>query len=229
MAEHCPSSLIRVALRTVAASCHVARTVQRDLERVRQTDILLYHGFEVFLNRLLNKTAPDFSAVRIAVTGNWLVPEIQRAAALAVAEALGQRRPALAAEFRQNAQAYATEIRLAAEHLEPLRQRFRGIPTVSAFMNRPYVEWLGFDVVATLQRNPDLSVRRLSQLVTAARRAQARAVLANRQSGSDVGRTVARELDIPLVVLSNFPNPADPRPYAQVLERNAARLEAVFP
>jgi len=62
-------------------------------------------------------------------------------------------------------------------------------------------------VSAEFQRDDDLSLRNLQDVIQKARKAGARIVVDNRQSSGKAGQTLARQLDLPLVMLSNFPEP----------------------
>jgi zinc transport system substrate-binding protein len=73
-------------------------------------------------------------------------------------------------------------------------------------MQADFVEWAGFDVVATYGRPEDLSPADVDQLVTEAKQAGAALVIDNLQSGSTtLGAAMEPDIEAIPVTISNFP------------------------
>jgi zinc transport system substrate-binding protein len=73
-------------------------------------------------------------------------------------------------------------------------------------MQQGFVEWAGFDVVATYGRPEDLSVADVEQLVNEAKQAGVALVIDNLQSGAaTTGTAMAQDIGAIPVTISNFP------------------------
>ncbi|MCA1808862.1 MAG: hypothetical protein LC725_05330, partial [Lentisphaerae bacterium] len=104
------------------------------------------------------------------------------------------------ARHRQQVQELARE-------LQPLVREFHGMPVICSVMSADLAGWLGLNVAGEFRRDEDLSLRNMQDVISKARHAEAKVVIDNYQSSGKVGRTLARQLDLPLVVFSNFPAP----------------------
>ena len=174
--------------------------------RLRSADLWLAHGFE----RMLHQAGPleaRPNLQRVPVSGNWMVPAVHVQGVEAVRAILATRWPARAEGFGERATAYAEQVRHDGERAKDRLAAHQGRPVVCAAISRDLVEWYGFEVVATFPRDENVSVQSLQRVLAAARAAGAVLVLDNRQSSGRVGRTLARELEVPLVMLTNFPEP----------------------
>ncbi|MFH1476256.1 MAG: zinc ABC transporter substrate-binding protein, partial [Verrucomicrobiota bacterium] len=197
----------------------------RNIEKIHGAVLILGHGTEKFLAPFANDRSRTPLTV-VAVSGNWMIPSVQKQAAERVAAILADRFPQHASFFRANLAAYQERIDALETELRPDLKKIRALPAVCSTMNADLAAWAGLDVVAEFQRDDDLSLRNLQDVMQQARQAQARVVVDNRQSSGKIGKTLARELDLPLVVLSNFPEPdASGRvSYEAALKRNMRSL-----
>ncbi|MFA5343163.1 MAG: metal ABC transporter substrate-binding protein [Kiritimatiellia bacterium] len=178
----------------------------RNIEKIRGAVLILGHGTEKFLAVFENdRSRPPLSAV--VIPGNWMIPAIQKQAAEQMATILTSKFPKHAALFRANLTAYWKRIDALEAELQPASKKIRALPAVCSTMNADWVAWVGLGVAAEFQRDDDVSLRNLQKVMQQARRARARLVVDNRQSSGKVGKTLARELGLPLVVLGNFPEP----------------------
>ena len=198
-----------------------------EANRLRDVDLVLWHGFERFLDR--TEPGPRAQKVRIGVDGNWLIPEVHANAVNEIVAVLSGHVPPLQPVFRERATAYKQRVRAAGDTVRDALSAYRGTPVVCAAMSRDWVQWLGFDVVATFPRDDGISVGRLHNIIKTSREAGAALVLDNRQSGGRIGRVIAREIGVPMVMLSNFPAldtaASDPPPYVRALTEQTAEIE----
>ncbi|NLE53292.1 MAG: zinc ABC transporter substrate-binding protein, partial [Lentisphaerae bacterium] len=70
----------------------------RQAEKLRQADLVLFHGYERFLTTLA-ASMPDMAIQRVDVAGNWMIPAVHRQGAIAVAALLSARGPELREHF----------------------------------------------------------------------------------------------------------------------------------
>lgn len=196
----------------------------REAQALGKAELVLAHGYERFLEDV-KASNPRIAVTKVGVDGNWMVPEVQKAGARAVTELLCARRPAMAAMFRGNLAVYLRGVDEAAGAEQAKLKRFQGTRVLCSSMNRQFIEWLGFDVLAAFPRDEDISAKALADIVLRAKANSVRLVIDNRQSSGKVGRTFADELGVPLVVLNNFP-PDGPGPaaYSRALGENCRKV-----
>jgi len=177
-----------------------------DIEKIRGTVLILGHGTEKFLSAFEgNKAYAPIAAV--SVSGNWMIPAVQKRAAKQVTTILAEKFPQNAEIIHANLLAYEKRIDVLENELQPHLKRMKNIPVVCSTMSAEYVAWMELIVSAEFQRDDDLSLRNLQDVIQKARKAGARIVVDNRQSSGKAGQTLARQLDLPLVMISNFPEP----------------------
>jgi zinc transport system substrate-binding protein len=195
----------------------------REISQVKNADLVLANGFESFLSDI---TASDeLKIIKIETKKNLMVPANHIWAAKELTNILIDKKPDLKIYFMKNCYDYINEIKkIEKEILEKLNE-IRGKDVVCAFMNKEFVEWLGANVIAVFPRDEDLSLKSLNDIVSNARRNNPALVIDNLQSSGKVGETIAKELDLPLVILSNFPEEDD---YLSTLKNNCSKIMTTF-
>lgn len=198
----------------------------REIENVRSANLILAHGMERFLDAFAagGKTP---TRINIKIDDNWLIPRVQVSAAEQIAEVLIETFPGISDTIQTNLAIYKKNIEIAAAELLARAAPLKGAPAVCSSMNKNFAEWLGLAPVAGFPRDEDLSLRDMRDAIRTAKEKKALLVVENRQSSGKTGRTIARELGIPMVTISNFPEPdANGRcSYLAALKENA---EAIF-
>jgi ABC-type Zn uptake system ZnuABC Zn-binding protein ZnuA len=198
----------------------------RNLAAVLGASLVLYSGFEPWMDTLLDAVGSDAAVLQLA--GSWSTPDDAIEKVEAIRDALSERFPESSADFAANAEAYVESLRsLGAE----LRERAESIgvssvPVVCMEWQASFVSWLGFDVAVTYGMPEGLSLQDLVRLTREGRDAGAVLVVDNLQSGVSFGAKLAHEIGAVHVVLSNFPGamPAT----ATVLDLFAENAEALF-
>jgi len=151
---------------------------------------------------------PNLVIVAINVTGNWMVPAVQAEAVGKIAQALGELDPENAAYYAGNATERAQVILTKGEEVKNRLQEagVEGVKVICAAMQEGFVEWAGFDVVATYGRLEEPSAADVEQLVNEAKEAGVALVIDNLQSGATAtGETMAQDIGAIQVTISNFP------------------------
>ncbi|MEN6317941.1 MAG: hypothetical protein ABFD82_04195, partial [Syntrophaceae bacterium] len=80
-----------------------------------------------------------------------------------------------------------------------------GKAIITSSMQKEPLEWMGFRVVGEYGRPEAMSIREVVRLSKIGKDNHAIAVVDNLQSGPDAGKGIAEMLDVPHVVLTNFP------------------------
>jgi ABC-type Zn uptake system ZnuABC Zn-binding protein ZnuA len=186
--------------------------------------MVLFHGYERFLTTVA-AGMPDMASQRINVSGNWMIPAVHRQGARAIAERLGARRPELPERFAEALRQYLRDIDAAVAAQASVIAALRDRAVLCAAMNSDVAIDLGCVVAGTFPRDEDLSAQKLATLISTAKKTGVSLVIDNLQSGGKGAATIARELGVPMVVLTNFPTPDG---YPAAIRQNAAALKAAL-
>ena len=178
-----------------------------DFLHLAQAKLVLYHGIEVWMDRLLANVNPEAKVLRLR--GPWNYPEALAEKAEAVAKALSEILPEKAALFGERLSVFLTdlealsgEIRARAEELG-----LSEIPAIVMTFQESFARWLGLKIVATFPPEERLTLRDLLALAEKGKEAGVKIVIDNLQSGVSFGGRLAQLLGASHVVLTNFPGP----------------------
>ncbi|MFW5871306.1 MAG: metal ABC transporter substrate-binding protein [Verrucomicrobiota bacterium] len=184
-----------------------------EADKLRNADMVLYHGFEQFLEGV--ETSPETDMIKAGVHGNWMIPAVHIRAIERIESVLVEATPGASEFFAKKADSYSRAVTREAQLYTKLLKPIQGARVVCAEMNRDLAEWMGLEVVAVFPRDEAVSVKALHRILTEGRKQQASLVIDNRQSSGKIGRTIADELNVPFAMLSNFPGTGSPVPGAQ--------------
>jgi zinc transport system substrate-binding protein len=146
--------------------------------------------------------------VAINVTGNWMVPQVQAEAVDKIAQDLGWIDLENAAYYQERAAERAQAILDKGGDVKDRLQDagVEGVKVICADMQAGFVEWAGFDVVATFGRPEDLSPTQMDELITEANEAGVALVIDNLQSSATtLGAALEQDIEAIPVTISNFP------------------------
>lgn len=180
-----------------------------DMLRLLRAKAIILHDWQAHLDSVMGpiRNEPSLAGkVRIVeVPGNWMVPERQRAATLAIARIMAAIDPPRAALYDKRAAARTAAIAETATALTAKAGPLRGLPVMADMQQQALLAWFGCDVAATYGRFEEAGPERLARAVAAARAAHVRLVVDNLQSSGGSGKALAEDLDAAYAALSNFP------------------------
>lgn len=197
-----------------------------DLLAVAEADLVLYHGFEPWIETFLARVNPG--ARVLALKGPWNTPEPLIAKAEAIAQALGEVCPEEAEGFAARAEDFVAAVRAWADgaRSRAAELNLTDIKAIVMQWQAGFAKWLGLEVVATYPPEERLSLKDLAELVAKGREAGVDLVIDNLQSGVSFGAKLAHALGAVHVVLTNFPGALPGTP--DLPSMLAANAEAVF-
>jgi len=183
-----------------------------DIEALANSTALFIHDYQENFQNIKDAIEaaenPDLIIVAINVTGNWMVPAVQAEAVDKIAQALGEIDPENAAYYAGNATERAQVILAYGDEVKNTLQGagVERVKVICADMQEGFVEWAGFDVVATYGRPEDLSPAQMDELVTEAKQAGVALVIDNLQSSATTtGEAMGQDIEAIQVTISNFP------------------------
>jgi ABC-type Zn uptake system ZnuABC Zn-binding protein ZnuA len=206
-------------------------------EDMKATDVIFAANAQLALTHAFQQRMPTVTelfkaadnqklrAESLNLNGNWMSPPTQREATVVIANLLKQVKPEWAAQIgaRETARlrkidsAEATAVR----RLAPLKGKL----IIAAAPQLDFLQWAGLDVFQTYATATQLSPKEVVDLVRQSRDKAAIGVVDNLQSGADAGKSLADELKVAHVTLSNFPGSSDDAPdYFSLLNRNVSAL-----
>ncbi|MGC9018719.1 MAG: metal ABC transporter substrate-binding protein [Candidatus Bipolaricaulaceae bacterium] len=178
-----------------------------DFLHLSQAKLVLYHGFEPWMDRLLANVNPEAMVLKLG--GPWNYPEALAGKAKAVAEALSKILPEKAEIFEQNLTSFLSALEALSQEIQNKAQELglSTVPTIVMAWQESFARWLGLNVVATYPPEERLSVKDLVALAEKGRESGVKLVIDNLQSGASFGGRLAHAIGAVHVVLTNFPGP----------------------
>ena len=202
-----------------------------EIERIKKSDFFLAHGFERFVEGFIKSEKGKIQVIKIGIRENWMIPGVQIMAVNKITDIMCHQCPALESFFRNNARQYTQYILKVEQEIMPCLGALdpHNASVLCSFMNAGFVKWTGLNIIATFPRDEDISVKCLSQIIIKAKEEGVRFVIDNLQSSGKVGKTLAEELDVPLVMISNFPRGEKKSiSYTETLKENCGKIILVL-
>jgi ABC-type Zn uptake system ZnuABC Zn-binding protein ZnuA len=193
-----------------------------DVTAANNARLILNHGWEAWYPALEKAILPPGPRkVTLATKGNWMIPELQKQATAEIASLLTELDTARADTYRLAATRYQADVDSAAATARTLLAGKELPAVIAAEQQVPFLEWLGFRVVATYGRAEDFTAQELTRLARVAADSSVKLVVDNLQSGPETGEPLADGFGAKHVTLTNFPLHGS---YRQALLDNAAAL-----
>ena len=183
-----------------------------DIAALANSKALFIHDYQQYFQNINGAIEaaenPNLIITVLNVMGNWMVPAVQAEAVSKIAQALGEIDLENTAYYQERAAEREQAILAYGEDVKNELQEagVDGVKVICAAMQEGFVEWAGFDIVATFGRPEDLSTTDVAQLITEAKDAGVALVIDNLQSGSaTLGATMEQDIEAIPVTISNFP------------------------
>ena len=178
-----------------------------DVVTISEARLVLYHGFEPWVKELIGavNSTGSWNGSLVRISGNWNTPDSLKKLYMKVAEAL---KDSLGIDVSARLEKCLKRIDDVAEELKNIAREnsFEDKPVVVMLWQKPFVEYLGFKIVATYGPPEKLSPKDISIIEENATRNHAILVIDNMQSGTELGSKIARDIGAVHVVLINFPD-----------------------
>lgn len=185
-----------------------------DIQKLADASLFLIHNWqgEKFSDGLIaSADNPDLVTVKVELAGNWMTPGVQRDATDIILAAMIQVDPANTSAYEKAAADYQAAV--TAEETKA-RAKLAGVD-LSAInvlcdeQQTGFVKWTGLNVVATYGRAETFTPEVVKNLVDQGRAGGVTLVIDNMQTGGESGKSLAEDLGVSQVTLSNFPGGYD--------------------
>ena len=208
-----------------------------DIQKLAEADLFLLHGWqgEMFAQDLIaSANNPDLTVVTVDIEGlgsDWMTPPGQLAATDKITDALCQVDAENCSVYRESATEYKDKVVAKEAEIKAKLGQVNpsGVNVMCAEMQAGFVDWAGFNIVATYGRPDSLTPQVVRELVDTGREENITLIIDNLQSGQDAGRGIAEELGCRRIILSNFPGGFDnTETWEKAIDRNIELiLEAI--
>ena len=208
-----------------------------DIQKLAEADLFLLHGWqgEMFAQDLIaSANNPDLTVVTVDIEGlgsDWMTPPGQLAATDKITDALCQVDTENCAVYQESATEYKDKVVAKEAEIKAKLNQVNpsGVNVMCADMQAGFVEWAGFNIVATYGRPDSLTPKVVRELVDTGRAENVILIIDNLQSGQDAGKGIAEELGCRRIILSNFPGGFDnTETWEKAIDRNVELiLEAI--
>ena len=181
-----------------------------DIQKLSTAKLFLLHGWpgETYVDKLVAAANnPDLKVVNTPTDGNWMIPAVQSAATDNVLKAISENDPANATDYQKAADAYKKRIQAKESDIKDklTGANVSNINVIASARQADFLEWAGFNVVATFASVQALTPQVVKDLVDKGKAGNVTLVINNLQDGQDAGKAIAEEIGAKNINLSNFP------------------------
>lgn len=187
--------------------------------KIADADVFIGHFWERRFDGILkginnNRLIKKYTQTK----GNWMVPEVNIAAAGEVTEILCEVDGGNSGYYKSNLNKYKKLVEAQSKNVKEGFRKYKGISVVCSDQQEEFLSWLGLSIAGTYGRPDDQNIRDIAVIMEKAKKTDTRLVVDNLQSGADAGLNIAKDLKIPHITLTNFPETTS---YIQTLSANA--------
>lgn len=197
-----------------------------DIYTVSKATIIFSHGFEPWLQNLVESSGNKTTQI-IIVKGPWNPPSLAVAKIEMINESLCNNIPEKAEYFNKNATDLIKTIHTNSKQIieEANNLQVSKIKVICNEFQKDFVNWLGFNVIATYPPPEMISTKQFLKLLLKGKTENVALIIDNLQSGTEFGSKLAFDLGATQIVLSNFPG-ATPETdsYVKLIKYNATQL-----
>jgi zinc transport system substrate-binding protein len=149
--------------------------------------------------------------VKVGDNDNWMTPEVQQAAVDKISAALSQVDNKNSSAYQKSATEYKNIIAAKEAEIEAriADKNLASVNVLCDVQQAGFVRWVGLNIISTYGRPDSLTPQVVKGLVDLGREKGVVLVIDNMQTGGEAGKSLAEELDVGHIVLSNFPGGYD--------------------
>jgi zinc transport system substrate-binding protein len=181
-----------------------------DIQKLADAKLFIIHNWqgEKFSDDLITSANnKDLTVVKVDLPGNWMTPPVQRDAADKIAAALAQIDPDNSASYQKAASEYKAMVTAKESEIQTKlgQMNLSAVNVLCDEQQADFVKWAGLNIIATYGRPETFTPQIVQGLVDKGREKKVGLVIDNMQTGGEAGKSLAEELGVKHIVLSNFP------------------------
>ncbi len=196
--------------------------------------LIFRHGFEGYFSWFYDLIeASGNKGVRIVdFRGEWNIPPLAVEKVKLISKELCEIDPCNATYFRENENNICESINETARQIKNEADQLNvgDVKVICMEWQQGFVNWTGFNIVATYPPPERLSVADIIELTNTGIEENVTLVIDNLQSGTDFGAGLASDVNATQVILTNFPGAVPgTETYPEMIEYNARQLFDALP
>jgi zinc transport system substrate-binding protein len=182
-----------------------------DIQKLADARLFIIHnwqGEKFSADLIASADNKDLTTIPVEMAGNWMTPPVQRDATDKIVAALAQIDPVNGTPYQEAAAAYKASV-TAKESEVKARLGQANLAAVNILCDEQqadFVKWAGLNIIATYGRPETFTPQVVKDLVDKGRADKVTLVIDNMQTGGEAGKSLAEQLGVKHIVLSNFPD-----------------------
>ena len=193
------------------------------IKELNKCNIVIYQNSQSWVKNLKWKTTNLGLIYReLKTDGNLMIPYTNLKAAQELFELLSVWDQNNKTFYEKNLLEYSFKVNFIANEIIKNATNKHNKKAVCNNKISSFLEWLGFDIVATYGKSSNMSSSEMSFLTRKIKTEKVKYVIDNLQVGTDIGRTLSNNLNIKHIVVSNF---ALGNSYINTLKNNIEKID----
>ena len=194
----------------------------KTIKEINKCNIVLYHSWQPWVKNLKFKLSNIGIVYReIQTEGNLMIPYINLRAAKEILDLLSIWNQDNKDFYEKNFLEYSFKLNFISDKIIKDSNNKYNKKIVCNNKIKSFMEWLGFETVATYGKPSNLSSEEMLTLTKKIKKENVKYVVDNLQAGTDIGRTLSNDLKIKHIVISNF---ALGNSYINTLKNNIEKI-----
>jgi zinc transport system substrate-binding protein len=181
-----------------------------DIQKLADARLFIIHnwqGEKFSADLIASANNKDLTTIPVEMEGNWMTPPVQRDATDKIAAAIAQIDPANSAAYQEAAAAYQVAVTAKESEVKAKlgQVNLAAVNVLCDEQQTGFVKWTGLNIIATYGRPETFTPQVVKDLVDKGRDGKVTLVIDNMQTGGESGKSLAEQLGVKHIVLSNFP------------------------
>ncbi|MDD5127409.1 MAG: metal ABC transporter substrate-binding protein [Dehalococcoidales bacterium] len=185
-----------------------------DIQKLADARLFIIHNWEGerFSDSLITTASnKNLLKVQAEMAGNWMTPQMQRDAADKIAAVLEQVDPSNTTAYQNSASEYKAMVTAKESEAKATlgKANLAAINVLCDEQQAGFVKWTGLNIIATYGRPETFTPQIVKDLVDKGKTGKVTLVIDNMQTGGESGKSLAEQLGVTQITLSNFPGGYD--------------------
>lgn len=192
------------------------------LPSLKDSKLIILHGYQQSLkDKLINIGIDENKILVLESKGNLLIPANYYNFTEAIAEHMIKTDESSKDIFLSRLEKLEGKIRDAEDMIAEYRPLFSNFDIIVSEMQKDFCSHLGFNIKESFRRGEDMSPKDIQRIISH----NADLIIANLQEGIKAAESISDRMNLPLVILSNFPDFSEfGNDYFSLLDRNLNNL-----
>jgi zinc transport system substrate-binding protein len=185
-----------------------------DIQKLADAALFIIHnwqGEKFSADLIASANNKNLTTVSIEQAGNWMEPQVQRDAADKIAEILARLDSDSAAAYNKAAVEYKNTVTAKETEIKN-KLADKNLAAVNVLCDEQqagFVKWAGLNILSTYGRPETFTPQIVKDLVDKGKTGKVTLVIDNMQTGGESGKSLAEQLGVKQITLSNFPGGYD--------------------